>query len=161
MTARAAGRRLATAIDRLAWLFAVAAGGVLASVAAVTVVSIVGRTAFGVPVPGDFELVEIGCAVAVFAALPYCHLRRGNVAVELFLRRAQSPARRVVDAVNGATYAAIAAGLAWRMALGGAELRAWGETSMILGVPLWWGFVPIVASLGLLAAVAARRVLAP
>ena len=146
-------------IERLARAFALAAGAVLSAVALTTVVSIVGRTVFGVPVPGDFELVEIGCAVAVFAALPYCELRRGNVVVEVFLRRTDSPARRAVELASGLVYAAVAGLLAWRMALGGAELAAWGETSMILGVPLWWGFVPIVASLALLAAVALVRAL--
>ncbi|MFQ5959596.1 MAG: TRAP transporter small permease, partial [Alphaproteobacteria bacterium] len=140
--------RLGGVLERLAKGLALAGGAVLLAVMAVTVVSVVGRTAFASPILGDFELVEIGCAVAVFAFLPYCQLRRGNVVVDLFIRRTHGRAR--LDAAHSLVYAAIAALFAWRLALGGAELRAWGETTMILAVPLWWGFVPIVASAALL-----------
>ena len=50
----------------------------LAVLATVTVVSIGGRAlsfaGLG-PVPGDFELVEAGAALAVFCFLPWAHLR--------------------------------------------------------------------------------------
>ena len=48
---------------------------VLIALILLTVVSVVGRALFSAPIPGDFELVEIGMAVAVFAFLPYCQLR--------------------------------------------------------------------------------------
>lgn len=141
------------ALERASRGLALAGGGVLLAVCGVTVASVVGRTLFGVPVLGDFELVEIGVAVAVFAFMPYCQLVRGNVAVDLIARGLGPRARARLDAGHDLVFAAIAALLAWRLALGGSELRAWGESSMILGVPLWWAFVPIVISVALLVAV--------
>ncbi len=146
--------RLARALDILARGFALGGGAVLLAVMAVTVASVIGRSLFGRPIPGDFELVEIGCAVAVFAFLPYCQITRGNVVVDLFTRGFGRRPRAWLDRLHALVLAAIGALFAWRLALGGVELRSAGETSMILGVPLWWGFAPIVASSALLAAVA-------
>ena len=47
-------------------------------------------------------------------------------------------------------YAGIAALLAWRLTLGGMDLRTYGETTMVLGMPVWPAFLPIVPSLVLL-----------
>jgi TRAP-type C4-dicarboxylate transport system permease small subunit len=133
-------------LERLAAGFALAGGGVLLAIAALTVASVIGRALFGAPVLGDFELVEIGTAVAIFAFLPWCHMRGGNVVVDVFTRRLGDAARGRLDGVHNLVFAALAALIAWRMALGGAGLRAAGETSMILRVPLWWAFVPMVAA---------------
>ncbi|MCU0929269.1 MAG: TRAP transporter small permease subunit, partial [Burkholderiaceae bacterium] len=66
----------------LAWFGAF----VLCLLALISVVSIAGRalSGFGLgPVPGDFELVEAGTALAVFCFLPWCHLKRGHAVVDL------------------------------------------------------------------------------
>jgi TRAP-type C4-dicarboxylate transport system permease small subunit len=44
--------------------------------------------------------------------------------------------------------------LLWRMQAGMADQRDYGYTTAILQVPIWWGFVPILGSLALLAAAA-------
>jgi len=41
------------------------------------------------------------------------------------------------------------------MALGGRDIFDYAETTMVLGVPVWWAFVPIVPSVALLAATSA------
>lgn len=154
MSASPPPARLARALDALARGFALGGGAVLLAVMAVTVASVIGRGLFGRPIPGDFELVEIGCAVTVFAFLPYCQITHGNVVVDLFTRGLGVRPRAWLDRLHALILAAIAALFTWRLALGGVELRSAGETSMILGVPIWWGFAPIVASSALLAAVA-------
>lgn len=141
----------------LAWLataFAAAGGLVLVAFALITVVSVIGRKLFAAPIAGDFELVEVGCAVAVFAFLPYCQLAGGNVIVDFFTQHMAPPLKRLLDALWALVFAAIAALLAWRMTLGGQDMRSYGEQTMVLGMPRWWGFVPIVVCAGLLCAVA-------
>jgi hypothetical protein len=53
-------------------------------------VSIIGRQfdgfAFFRPVRGDYELVELGCVIAVCAFLPWCQLKRGHVAVDIVVQ---------------------------------------------------------------------------
>ena len=69
------------ALTQACRLLALAGGAVLLGIVGLTVVSIVLRELSGRPIPGDYELVEVGCAVAVFAFLPYCQLTGGNVFV--------------------------------------------------------------------------------
>ena len=65
---------MSNTIYGLARLMAWFGAAVLTALAALTVASIAGRalSGFGLgPVPGDFELVEAGTALAVFAFLPW------------------------------------------------------------------------------------------
>ena len=128
-------------------------GAVLFALTLLTVISVVGRAVLSAPIPGDFELVEIGMAVAIFAFLPYCQIVRGNVIVDLFTTKASPRTRALLDGLGNLAYTAIAALLTWRVALGGLEIRAYTETTMVLQVPVWWGYVPAVACLALLTVV--------
>jgi len=132
---------------------ALAGGGVLALMAAMTAVSVTGRSFFGAPIPGDFELIEIGLGVALFAILPYCQITRVNVIVDFFLERAPRRAKAFFDALGSFLYLAIVALLLWRHSLGGLEMYRHGETTMILQLPRWWTFPVAAACLALLAAV--------
>lgn len=132
---------------------ALAGGAVLLAIVGLTMVSIALRELTGQPVPGDYELVEIGCAVAVFAFLPYCQLIGGNVFVEFAMAWAPLWLRLWLDALAQMAYASIAALLAWRLTLGGLDLHGYGETTMVLGMPVWPVFLPIVPSLVLLSIV--------
>jgi TRAP-type C4-dicarboxylate transport system permease small subunit len=137
---------------------ALVGGAILFALTLLTVISVVGRVAFDAPIPGDFELVEIGMAVAIFAFLPYCQIVRGNVIVDLFTATASPRTRALLDAAGDLIYTAIAALLTWRVALGGFEVRGYGETTMVLRVPVWWGYVPAVLCLAFLTLVCAYTV---
>src|SRR5512134_3441981 len=105
-----------------------------------SVASIVGRTVLGRPVPGDFELVQVGCAAAIAAFLPYCQLQRGNIIVDFFTTRAPRRVQGALDAFGALLLAAVLALLAWRAAAGMLTMKAAGEVSMIVGFPLWVGY---------------------
>lgn len=153
-------------LRRLAGGLAIAGGAVLCGLVALVVVSVLGRelsdlawlqgTGLGRwlgPVNGDFELVELGVAVAVFSFLPHCHITRRNVAVEVFTWSA-SPGRLAWLRLAGdGIYAVLAALLAWQVLLGAVDLHRFGETTMVLAIPVWWAYPPAVAGLGLLVAV--------
>ena len=137
-----------TALDRLVatttLVLAALAGVVLAAMALLTVVSITGRSLIWAglgPIPGDFELVEMGCAIAVFAVLPYCHLHRGHVTVDILVERLPTPVFNTLTLVGDLTIALIAGGVCWRMWYGLQEKLTYGETTMILGAPVWIGYV--------------------
>jgi len=145
--------RLGRLLGALCAVFAAAGGLLIALLALLTVISVGGRFLFAAPIPGDFELVEMGCAVAVFAFLPYGQWTRGNVKVDFFTQRIGSRWRARFDAAGSLLYALAAAVLAWRMSHGGLEFYRYGEQTMILGMPRWWAFVPIVPTLVLLSVV--------
>ena len=134
-----------------AYAFALVGGILMTAIAIMVVVSVIGRWLFLAPIPGDFEMVAIGTAVAVFLFLPYCHLIKGNVIVDLFLSWAPAKLRTAFDMASGMLLAVIAAVLAWRMVLGGIDMHRYHEVSIILGVPLWPAFPVAVASFALLA----------
>src|SRR3546814_5046218 len=58
-----------------AW--ALLGGLVLVAVVLINVLSVIGGVVWR-PFPGDFEMTEIGIAVAAFAFLPYCQNRKST-----------------------------------------------------------------------------------
>jgi TRAP-type C4-dicarboxylate transport system permease small subunit len=150
--------RVGRLLHRAATGIALVGGLVLFALTLLTVISVVGRAVFSAPIPGDFELVELGMAVAIFAFLPYCQIVRGNVIVDLFTTKASARTKALLDGVGNLLFTAIAALLTWRVALGALEIRSYHETTMVLQVPVWWGYVPAVAFLAFLTIVCAYTV---
>lgn len=123
----------------MAWVGALA----LVLLAAMSVISIAGRALSGLglgPVPGDFELVEAGTALAVFCFLPWAHLKRGHAVVDLFWRAYPAPMRRVLDVLADALMAAAWCLLVWRMGVAMLDYRENAEVTFILQFPVWWGY---------------------
>jgi TRAP-type C4-dicarboxylate transport system permease small subunit len=114
--------------------------------------SIVGRATIGKPVQGDFELVQLGCAIGIAAFLPWCQLQRGNIIVDFFTARLPPRARASLDAIGALLLALVLALVAWRIAIGAQSVKAGGENLMISGVPAWIGYAGMVPSLALAAA---------
>ncbi len=121
------------------WL-ATAGGFSLLLVMTTTVISILGRALFDAPLPGDYELVEIGIACAVFAFLPWTQFMRGNIVVELITGGLGPRAKAALDLVADLVFALIAALLTWRTAVGAWDEFEFGITTMRLGIPVWIGF---------------------
>ena len=146
--AAAAFDRLITRASR-AW--AVLGGVVLLALMLMTVTSVAMRYALGAPILGDFELVEMGTAIAAFAFLPWCQRARGNVAVDIFTTRAAPRLQVGLTALGSLLLLLIAVLLLWRMSHGLLDFLHYHEVTTNLGVPRWWAFPPILVSLFLLA----------
>jgi len=140
------GRVVASVTAALALL----GGLLLLFIVIMTVVSIVGRALVGVfefhpfdrlgPVPGDFELVQAGCAIAVCAFLPWCQLNRGHVTVDVAAAAAGDRAKAVLALVGNVLMTVATAVVAWRIQLGLDDKLSYGETTMILQMPVWYGY---------------------
>lgn len=135
-------------------------GFILTSVAIMTVISILGRAfvKYGLgPIPGDFELVETGCAVAVFSFLPWCQLNRGHVSVDVLVNTFPSKVQAFLILIGDIAISLVAFVIAWRLWMGMGERTVWfsqpvrdvigfgytpfaPETTFILGMPLWYGY---------------------
>lgn len=131
---------LAGAAAALITGWAMLGGVVLLAVVAVNVVSVLGGI-FWKPFPGDFELTEIGVAVAAFAFLPFCQLTGANVTADIFTARASPRWVAVFGLLASVVALCFAALLLWRMNLGLIDKRSYGYTTAILQIPLWYGFV--------------------
>ena len=145
------------AVERACVWLAIAGGVVMLGFVTVSVGSIVSRTLFGSPLLGDFELTERGTAIAVFAMLPYCHLRGGNVTVDMFVTMFPSGVQRALALISDLLFAFVAALLTWRLTLGGINQYQFNDMSMMLEIRTWWIFVPIVLSMLLLTLVCLVR----
>ena len=143
------------ALHFISYLFAILGGFIMMALVVMTVVSVLGRWLFSAPIFGDFELVELGTAISVFLFLPYCHMNRGNVIVDLFLSWAPKRVQAFFDVLGSVALSLIAGLLAWRMSMGGFDMLEYNETSYILALPVWAAFPFAVSSLGLLAMCAA------
>ena len=131
------------AIYRLCRAMASIGALVLVAVALMSVISITGRALSFIglgPVPGDFELVEAGTALAVFCFLPWCHLKGGHAVVDLLWNVYPRPMRRVMLALADALMLGVWVLLVWRMGLATMDYRGNGEVSFILQMPVWWGY---------------------
>lgn len=129
---------------------AVLGGVALFAIAVMMTASITGRTFFGIPVRGYFELVAFGAGAAIFALLPYCQMVRENIVVDFFLARAPARVRAICDAAGCLVYGLIVAILVWRTAVGGVDIRAAGQQTTMLEIELWMLFPWAVACLALL-----------
>lgn len=130
-------------IGAIAGWLALLGGAMLAVLAALTVVSVTGRTLVWAglgPIPGDYELMEAGCAFAVFSFLPWCQFRRGHVTVDVFLSRAPARVRAGLSVAGNLLLTGTALLIAWRFQAGLADKLETGESTFILGMPVWYGY---------------------
>lgn len=132
--------------------FAVIGGLVLLGMMLMTVVSVTRRTLFGAPIPGDFEMVELGSAIAVFCFLPWCQITGGNVLVDFFTMRSGARTNHLLEALGDLVYLLVGALILWRMVPGAMEFHAYGEQTMVLRIPIWWAFTVILPAMALLIA---------
>jgi len=105
---------------------------------------------FAKPFPGDFELTEMGVALAAFAFLPYCQLSFANVTADIFTARASPAATRWLDRLGSLIALGFSALLIWRMWAGMLDYQTYLEVTTILQLPIWYAFVPALISLLLL-----------
>lgn len=143
-------------VFRLARWSAVTGGLVLVAITVMSVVSNAGRALTGVglgPVPGDFELVELGTGLAVFLFLPWTYLRGGHATVDLLYNHLPRPMRQAVLMLCDVLMLALWVVLTWKLWDGMLEKREYAETTFILQLPVWWAYAAcwVGAAIGCLA----------
>jgi TRAP-type C4-dicarboxylate transport system permease small subunit len=107
-------------LDRCCKVMAVLAGVVLTAMAFMSLWSIGGRALLDKSLVGDFELVQIMTAAAVALALPYANWIGGHVIVDFFTANAPVKTNDFLD------------------------LRTNMDASMLLSIPTWWGYLPLI-----------------
>jgi TRAP-type C4-dicarboxylate transport system permease small subunit len=144
-------------LRRAAVVFAVLGSGVAMLAAAMVVWSVVRRALTSNPIQGDVELVQLGIAVAIALALPWCQLQRANIIVDFFTQGLPQRASRRMDALGCVLVALMCGLLAWRTAVGAIAVREGGETTMILALPMWWVYASLAPGLALAAVIALQQ----
>lgn len=134
-------------LERLCDASATIGGLVLVAIASVTVISVIGRAFFSHPILGDVELVQLGCAVVVASFLPYTQFRRANIIVDFFTANAAEKTQNALDGFGTLLYTLVMGLVAWRVAVGGIDIKANQETSMLMALPLWIPYMLMVPGL--------------
>jgi TRAP-type C4-dicarboxylate transport system permease small subunit len=141
------GRRLLS----VSKLLAMAGGLVFVLLVLMSIVSILGRKLAASPVPGDVELLQMCASFACASFFAYCHLIGGDVKVDFFTARCSARTVHVLDAAGSALFATVGGVLAWRSGVGALAVRDAGETSVILGWPIWVAQILMVPGFALMA----------
>lgn len=129
---------------------ALAGGGVFTALVLMSVVSIVGRKIASAPVPGDVEILQLCAAFASASFFAYTHLMHGDVKVDFFTSRLAPAKRALLDAVGSLLVGLFGTLIAWRAGAGALSVMEAGETTAVLGLPVWIGQILMVPSFALL-----------
>jgi TRAP-type C4-dicarboxylate transport system permease small subunit len=155
---RFAGPRM----GRLARILALIGGGILLALSMLVTTSVGLRIVTGAGIDGDFEVVQLGAAIAAFCLFPLCLSIRGNIFVDTFTMKLPHRWNAVLDGLWDALFGVIALVIAARMVVGAMDQLASKTTLMVLAVPTWWAVAicaGLLALLGITALVVGYRML--
>ncbi len=141
-------------LRRLAFWSALAGCACACAVALLTVCSIAGRSLWSKPIPGDVELSQFGISLCIALCLPWCQVHGANIIVDFFTQKVGPRRQAVLDGIGAIALAAMTALQAWRTAVGAVSIHEAGETSVILGLPMWWTYAMLAPGLALTCLVA-------
>ncbi|NJO33327.1 MAG: TRAP transporter small permease subunit [Rhodospirillales bacterium] len=146
------GDAQASFVERLAGWIAILGGLLALAIAMLVVISVLGRWLSGIdwaqsaagvlglrlgPINGDFEMVQMATAIAVFAFLPYTQARRGNILVDTFTGGLPAQVTAGLDAFWALVYAGMMGVLSACLTVGTIEHYRSGETTMLLQIIVW------------------------
>ncbi len=126
-------------------------GLIFVVIVVMSIISIVGRKLYAAPVPGDVEMLQMAAAFASASFFSYCHLNGGDVKVDFFTAKASPATIHRLDAFGSLLVGIFGALITWRATVGALAIRQAGETSMILGWPVWVAQILMVPGFFLLA----------
>ena len=145
-------KRLETSLTEMAGFVNWIAAGAVAIMMVLTSADVVLRF-FRHPIPGTFEIVGLLGTVAASFSLAYTTVMKGHIAVEFIVQKLPRKVQHAVDAVNGLAGCLLFAILAWQSVLYAMDMRANGEVSLTLQMPIYPFILGIAIGCGMLSAV--------
>jgi len=109
--------------------------------------------------PGYEDFVRLAVSVAALTFIPYCQMRKGHIAVDLFVQAMPKVLQGLLDRLWLALTAALGAFLCYWMWVGMLETRSDNTLTPILGWPEWPWYGPGIISMALWCAVALGQLL--
>jgi TRAP-type C4-dicarboxylate transport system permease small subunit len=106
------------------------------------------------PIQGDVELTQLGVALCISLCLPWCQVHGANIIVDFFTQKVGPRRQALLDGIGALALATMTALLAWRTAVGAMSIHEASETSVILGLPMWWTYAMLAPGLALTCLVA-------
>lgn len=137
------------------WFNWIAAGAVTAMML-LTCADVVLRI-FRCPIPGTYEIVCLLGATFASFSLAHTTTERGHIAVDFLVQKLSPRNQLVVECINSIIGAVLFSVIAWQSILQALDLKAAGEVSMTLQMPIHPFLFGIAAGCGLLAVVLVCR----
>lgn len=127
----------------------------LAVLAGLTVVDVVGRYWFNAPISGAFEITQMVLGALIFAALPLTTIAGEHIEVDMIYGLSPPWAKSAMRIIGGTVAAIVLWVIAWRLGAHTIRLVADGSVTNALSIPLapfGWFATASAALSGLLAA---------
>ncbi len=137
--------------DRVVRFVELAAATALATVTALTFVSVIFRYFLSMPVPDDFDFTRLILGIAIFWGIACASWRGGHIQVDLLWNVLPRSGRRAMDLVAALISFGFLLVFAWTVMIRVAGTQTSGITTMVLQVPIWPFYA--LAALGLAFAV--------
>ncbi len=137
-------------VSLLKWIGAFSIAGMMLLTCADVVMRAAGR-----PIWGAVEVAGFLATIALACALPFTHVMRGHVGVDMVVRHLPERLQAVVDLITGLLATLLFILVSWRSFLYATTLKKSGEVSMTLEFPAYVfvyfiGFAFAVLSLAIL-----------
>lgn len=123
----------------------------------ITTADVILRFVFNWPLPGSYELVEMGMGVLTPIAIVYCTRRGGQVSVDLLYVRLPAGARRTLRYAGNFIVLFLSVLLCWQSVYLVEEIMETNLSTSILGLPMWPLAVCMLAAFLVLVPVVWRR----
>ncbi len=131
-------------IDWLIRVLRIAGGLALVGMMAVTVTDVLLRALFNRPIFGSVDIVGFLAVIVLACAMPYTHIQRGHVGVNLLVQKLNPRAQAVVDGITSLVSLILFGIVSWQMWVYAQEFAKKGEVSMAIEIPKY-PFVYFVA----------------
>lgn len=134
------------------------AGGSVSAMMLLTVVDVVMRL-FRRPITGAYEIVGLLGAIFVSFSLAQTSVERGHIAVDVLVQKLPPGIQAAVQGLNDLVCTVLFAMVTWQCIKYAAHIRAFGEVSMTLQVPIYPFIYGIAIGCGMLCLVLAMNLL--
>lgn len=134
---RKAGCTLNSTLRAIVMLLAGVTGVCILAMVLITCIDVLMRI-FSRPIVGAYDLVYVFGAVAMACAIPYTTAVKGHVAIEYFFQKLDKKNRIIVDTVVRLLGIALFSMLTRESARIGNNLKASGEVTATLQLPIFW-----------------------
>lgn len=141
--------RWSTYLDRTTYCLAIIGGLCLLAIVAIVSAGVVARYAFGSPLLGVNEIVQLTAVALVMSALPYCTFREEHVAVDVFETMLGRWGRFAGDILTRFLSASILSVLTYRAVLKALDAWEWGDATNMLRMPIWPFYTILALGAGL------------
>ncbi|MBI9086906.1 MAG: TRAP transporter small permease [Desulfobacterales bacterium] len=125
------------------------AAGCVTAMMLLTVVDVVLRL-FRRPITGAYEIVGLLGALFVSFSLAQTSVERGHIAVDFLIQKLPPRIQAAVDGLNDLVCTILFAMVTWQCIKYAADIRAFGEVSMTLQVPIYPFIYGIAIGCGML-----------